>query len=202
MSDDRGSSNVSNVSLYTNFAPFTDDLNRYYANYFNISNDVSQSYYTWMKNTDDIMYDPKNIITWESNVSEVDAHKASATFTMTFNEGMSMSEVVVKGVDSNGLSFRVILPISIHVAVPLEQQVNDEAAATAALLKEATMLAVISQWSGYSEIVSTDAEFLSAMGLEGDNLPHWTKTLGEWVHQEKINLGELVIAIEYMSSII
>ena len=64
------------------------------------------------------------------------------------------------------------------------------------------MLAIISQWSGYSQIMSTDAEFLTSMGLEGDDLPHWTKTLGEWLHQEKINLGELVIAIEYMSTII
>ena len=203
MSDDRGSKNISNVSLYTNFGPFTDDMNRYYANYYNSSKDVSQSYYTWLKNTDDVVYNHTNTITWEEpDVSEVDVKTKAATFTMTFNESMSMSEVVAKAVDSKGQYFRVVLPITIDVSAPLEQQNNDAEQAAAALLKEAAMLVIISQWSGYSETVSTDAEFLDSMGLDGDNLPHWTKTLGEWVHQEKINLGELVIAIEYMSTII
>ena len=203
LTDDRGSKNISNVSLYTNFAPFSDDMNRYYANYFNSSQDVSQSYYTWLKNTDDVVYDHTNTITWdEPGINEVDPQNLTATFTMTFNRGMSMSEVIAKGVDSKGEYFRVVLPISIHVSSPLEQQNKEAEQAAAALLKEATMLVIISQWSGYSDIVSTDAEFLDSMGLVGDDLPHLTKTLGEWLHQEKINLGELIIAIEYMSTII
>ena len=137
---------------------------------------------------------------WQNSENQENAERI--LHLQIISEGMSVSEVVAKGADSKGQSFRVVLPISIHVAAPLEQQNNDNEAATAALLKEATMLAIISQWSGYSQIVSTDAEFLTAMGLEGDDLPHWTKTLGEWLHQEKINLGELVIAIEYMSTII
>ena len=203
MSDDRGSRNISNVSLYTNFGPFSDDMNRYYANYYNASKDVSQSYYTWLKNTDDIAYNHTNTITWaQPDISEVDVKTKAATFTMTFNESMSMSEVVAKAVDSKGQYFRVVLPITIDVSAPLEQQNKEAELAQAALVKEAAMLAIISQWSGYSEVISTDAELLDSMGLDGDKLPHWTKTLGEWVHQEKINLGELVIAIEYMSTII
>jgi len=57
---------------------------------------------------------------------------------------------------------------------------------------------VLSQWSGYSQVTSDDAEMLSVIGLQGDSLPAWTKHLGEWVIQEKLDVSELITAINYV----
>ena len=59
---------------------------------------------------------------------------------------------------------------------------------------------MISQWSGFSENRATDAELLKVMNLPGDDLPDWTLNLGEWVIREKMDLSELIIAIEYVSN--
>ena len=40
---------------------------------------------------------------------------------------------------------------------------------------------------------------LSVLGLQGELLPAWTKNLGEWVIQEKLDVDELITAIEYVN---
>ena len=69
---------------------------------------------------------------------------------------------------------------------------------TTPLLNEPVLLTVLSQWSGYSQVTSDDAEMLSVMGLQGESLPAWTKNLGEWVIQEKLDVSELIMAINYV----
>ena len=69
---------------------------------------------------------------------------------------------------------------------------------TTPLINESVLLTVVSQWSGFSQVKSDDAEMLSVIGLQGESLPAWTKNLGEWVIREKLDVSELIMAIQYV----
>ena len=59
---------------------------------------------------------------------------------------------------------------------------------------DSVLLAMLSQWSNSSG----DMDDLSEMLNISEPLPEWTRTLGEWTAEEKIETGDLVVAIEYV----
>jgi YVTN family beta-propeller protein len=135
-------------------------------------------------------------------------------FTFTMNDSMEESAITAKVYDSSGNRLHVTLPVTLEI-IAKENVVlsdNDEIATldkgdviitpsedTVPLLNESMLLTVLSQWSGYSQTTSNDAEVLSVMGLQGESLPAWTKHLGEWVIQEKLDVSELITAIQYVN---
>jgi len=134
-------------------------------------------------------------------------------FTFTINEPMETSQITAKIYDAAGNRLHVTLPVTLEI-IPKEIVVlsDDKEIATLAegdvivtpsedtlpLLHEPVLLTVLSQWSGYSQVISDDAEMLSVMGLQGESLPAWTKHLGEWVIQEELDVSELITAINYV----
>jgi len=135
------------------------------------------------------------------------------SFKMKFTDSMESSQVWVSAADYYGQTFKVPLPLTLEI-IPKEIVVlsdTEEIATldkgdviitpseyTTPLLNEPVLLTVLSQWSGYSQTISDDAEMLSSLGLEGESLPAWTKNLGEWVIQGKLDVSELIIAIQYV----
>ena len=136
-------------------------------------------------------------------------------FTFTMNQPMDATSIVAKVYDSSGNRLHVTLPVTLEI-IPKETVVlsDDEEIATldkgdviitpsedtVPLLNEPVLLTVLSQWSGYSQTISNDADVLSVLGLEGESLPAWTVNLGEWVIEEKLNVDELITAIEYVNN--
>ena len=134
-------------------------------------------------------------------------------FTFTINDSMETSQITTKIYDASGNRLYETLPVTLEI-IPKETVVlsDDEEIATldkgdvivtpsedtTPLLNESVLFTVLSQWSGYSQVTSDDAEMLSVMGLQGDSLPAWTKNLGEWVIQEKLDVSELITAINYV----
>ncbi|MDA0852894.1 MAG: hypothetical protein O3B79_00005, partial [Crenarchaeota archaeon] len=136
-------------------------------------------------------------------------------FTFTMNQPMDTTSIVAKIYDNSGNRLHVTLPVTLEI-IPQEIVVlsDDKEIATLdkgdvivtpsentiPLLNESILFTVLSQWSGYSQVTSDDAELLSTMGLQGESLPAWTKNLGEWVVQEKLDVSELITAIEYVNN--
>jgi hypothetical protein len=134
-------------------------------------------------------------------------------FTFTMNDSMETTQIIAKVYDASGNHLHETLPVTLEI-IPKETVVlsDDEEMAildkgdvivtpsedTTPLLNEPVLLTVLSQWSGYSQVTSDDAELLSSLGLQGDSLPAWTKHLGEWVIQEKLDVSELIMAINYV----
>jgi len=134
-------------------------------------------------------------------------------FTFTMNDSMETSQIIAKIYDASGNRLHVTLPVTLEI-IQKETVIlsDDEEVAildkgdvivtpsedTVPLLNEPVLLTVLSQWSGYSQVISDDAEMLSSLGLQGDSLPSWTKHLGEWVIQEKLDVSELIMAINYV----
>jgi len=136
-------------------------------------------------------------------------------FTFTMNDSMDSTSIAAKIYDSSGNRLHVTLPVTLEI-IPKENVIlsdSEEIATldngdvivtpsedTVPLLNEAVLLSVLSQWSGYSQVISDDAELLASLGLQGESLPAWTKNLGEWTIQEKLDVSELIMAIEYVNN--
>jgi len=136
-------------------------------------------------------------------------------FTFTLNDSMDSTQFIAKVYDNSYNRLQVTLPVTLEI-IPQETVVLSDAEEIATLdegivdtipsedpiplLNEPILLTVLSQWSGYSQTTSDDAEVLSSLGLQGDSLPAWTKNLGEWVVQEKLDVSELITAIQYVNN--
>ena len=134
-------------------------------------------------------------------------------FTFTMNDSMETSQIIVKIYDNSFNMLYVTLPVTLEI-IQKETVILSDAEEiatldkgdvivtpsedTVPLLNEPVLLTVLSQWSGYSQVTSDDAEVLSVIGLQGESLPAWTKNLGEWVIQEKLDVSELITAINYV----
>ncbi|RZD31935.1 MAG: hypothetical protein CXT79_06820 [Thaumarchaeota archaeon] len=134
-------------------------------------------------------------------------------FTFTMNDSMETSQITAKIYDASGNRLYETLPVTLEI-ISKEIVVLSDAEEiatldkgdvivipsedTTPLLNEPVLFTVLSQWSGYSQVTSDDAEMLSVIGLQGDSLPAWTKNLGEWVIQEKLDVSELITAINYV----
>jgi len=134
-------------------------------------------------------------------------------FTFTMNDSMEQSAITAKIYDASGNRLYETLPVTLEI-ISKETVILSDAEEiatldkgevivtpsedTTPLLNEPVLLTVLSQWSGYSQVTSDDAEMLSVIGLQGDSLPAWTKNLGEWVIQEKLDVSELIMAINYV----
>ncbi|MDC0388312.1 hypothetical protein OAM17_03100, partial [Nitrosopumilus sp.] len=134
-------------------------------------------------------------------------------FTFTMNDSMETSQIIAKIYDASGNRLHVTLPVTLEIiqketVILLDDEeitildkgdvIVTPSEDTVPLLNEPVLLTVLSQWSGYSQVISDDAEMLSSLGLQGDSLPSWTKHLGEWVIQEKLDVSELIMAINYV----
>ena len=134
-------------------------------------------------------------------------------FTFTMNDSMETSQIIVKIFDASGNRLDETLPVTLEI-IPKEIVALSDDEEIAILDKgdvivtpseditplpnESVLLTVLSQWIGYSQVTSNDAKLLSVMGLQGDSLPTWTKNLGEWMIQEKLDVSELITAINYV----
>jgi len=136
-------------------------------------------------------------------------------FTFTVNDSMDSTQIIAKVYDGANNRLYVTLPVTLEVVqneTPILADSKEIATLdkgnvetiptedTVPLLNEPVLLTVLAQWSGYSQIESTDSEVLSVLGLEGESLPAWTKDLGEWVIEEKLDVSELITAIEYVNN--
>jgi hypothetical protein len=136
-------------------------------------------------------------------------------FTFTINDSMEESAIIAKIYDNSGNRLHVTLPVTLEIIQKETSLISDaeEIATldkgdvivtpsedTLPLLNESILFTVLSQWSGYSQEESTDTELLASLGLQGESLPAWTKNLGEWVVQEKLDVSELITAIQYVNN--
>ena len=186
------------AALYTNFAERPDDMNLFYANNFDDRKNYSTSFYEWNVKIDDVAYDHFGTISWEESVvtkSITDENTLVIPFTMTIQDYMESSQIFVKVRDGNGNQMHDSLPVSLEITK--NAPFDFDAIKNKKILSfynDSVLLAMLSQWSNSSG----DMDDLSEMLNISEPLPEWTRTLGEWTAEEKIETGDLVVAIEYV----
>ena len=127
------------------------------------------------------------------------------SFTATFNEMMSKSNVKVKLVDYNSLYDIVTLPFTIQVGNPdatFEDVMGKHPGYKFIPFLDASQtLESIQQWT-YPSSAMTDEQFTQLLGIQETELPSWVKAyLAQWVVEDKIDLAVMIIAIEHLMNL-
>ena len=212
-----GRSDIESVSLYTNFGPRPNGMNLYYANHFNSDGEVSKTFYEWNANRDNVVYDFTKSVEWDNpvvrtaqfdistdNSSTPAEDKLTITFDSTWNELMPKSEIIVKVVDSKMGYSTTTLPFTLQVG-EYDQSYEDVFGSNTnyrfvPLVSDTKVRESIEQWvDPFSGM--TDERFVSSLGLHGDELPGYVKHLAQWVVEDKIDLADLIIAVEYIINV-
>jgi hypothetical protein len=212
-----GQSDIESVSLYTNFGSRPSAMNLYYANHFNSDGEVSKTFYEWNANKDNVVYDFTKSVEWHNPVvrtaqfdtstddsSTPAEDKLTITFYSTWNEIIPKSEIIVKAVDSDMGYSTTTLPFTLQVG-EYNQSYEDLFGSNTnyrfvPLTIESKVRESIQQWvDPFSGM--TDERFVSSLGLHGDELPGYVKHLAQWVVEDKIDLADLIIAVEYIINV-
>ena len=212
-----GQSDIESVSLYTNFGSRPDTMNLYHANHFNDDREVSKTFYEWNANRDNVVYDFTKSVTWHNPVVRTASfdttsddsntpagNKLIITFYSTWNEVIPKSEILVKVADAMMGYSIITLPFTLQVGDydPSFEDLfgHNTDYKFVPLVIDSNVRESIHQWvdplSGM-----TDERFVSSLGLNGNELPEYVKHLAQWVVEDKIDLADLIIAVEYIINV-
>jgi hypothetical protein len=199
--DNKGAASIPFAGIYTNFVDNPEISNLYYKNNFDGLLQMSTSYYEWNVRGDDIAYDNDGAITWDvaSSVVDSDTQRATLTYTMTINDHFESSQIWIDAADGSGNYIKTQLPITIGTAgeASLSFASNGNQKVTS-FFNESVLLAIVSQWSTLSDNTANTAELSSVLGIENKALPEWTTSLATWAADDKIDIADMVIAVEYV----
>mgnify|MGYP006098197399 CR=1 FL=1 len=196
--DNMGAGSMPFAGLYTNFGDTPDNL--FYANNFDGLQDHSTSYYEWNSRADDTAFGNTDAITWDEATSAVNLDGTmTITYAMTINDSIESSQVWVDLGDKTGNYAKLALPITLEVAgPPAITFASDDSQQVVSYFNESILLAIVSQWTATSSDDATNVEQLSSvLGIE-DQLPTWTTSLASWVSDDKIDVADMIVAVEYV----
>jgi ribose 5-phosphate isomerase RpiB len=198
VADNLGADNIPFAGLYTNFGETPDNL--YYANNFDSAKQMSTSYYEWNVRSDNVVFDNDGAITWTDATAKVNPDRTQTfTYTMTINDAIQSSQVWVDIGDKSGNYAKVALPITLEVSgAPGLTFASDDTQKVVSFFNESILLAIVSQWAATSSDDASNVEQLSSvLGIESQ-LPTWTTELASWVADDKIDVADMIVAVEYV----
>jgi len=198
VADNMGADTIPFAGLYTNFGDTPDNL--YYANNFDSAKQMSTSYYEWNVRNDDVAFDNDGAITWTDATAKVNPDRTQTfTYTMTINDSLDSSQVWVDLGDKAGNYAKVALPITLEVSgAPGLTFASDDTQKVVSYFNESILLAIVSQWTATSSDDASNVEQLSSvLGIESQ-LPTWTTDLASWVADDKIDVADMIVAVEYV----
>jgi len=198
VADNLGADTIPFAGIYTNFGETPDNL--YYSNNFDSAKQMSTSYYEWNVRNDDVAFDNNGAITWTDATAKVNADRTQTfTYTMTINDAIESSQVWVDIGDKAGNYAKLALPITLEVSgAPGLTFASDDTQKVVSFFNESILLAIVSQWTATSSDDASNVEQLSSvLGIE-TQLPTWTTELASWVADDKIDVADMIVAVEYV----
>jgi len=198
VADNVGADTMTFAGLYTNFGGAPDNL--YYSNNFDSFKQYSTNYYEWNARSDDTAFGNTDAITWDEATATVNPDRTQTiTYTMTINDSIESSQVWVDLGDLSNNYGKSALPITLEVAgPPAITFASDDSQKVVSYFNESILMAIVSQWTATSSDDATNVEQLSSvLGIE-DQLPTWTTSLASWVSDDKIDVADMIVAVEYV----
>jgi hypothetical protein len=197
VADNVGAADIPFAGLYTNFGDTPDNL--YYSNNFDSSKQKSTSYYEWNARGDDIAFDNDGAITWDEATTTVNADRTvTYTYTMTINDEIESTQVWVDIGDNSANYLKSALPLTLEVSgAPAITFASDDTQKVVSFFNESILLAIVSQWTS-SDNASNVEQLSSVLGLNDTPLPSWTTSLATWVADDKIDVADMIVAVEYV----
>jgi hypothetical protein len=198
VNDNMGADSIPFAGLYTNFGETPDNL--YYANNFDSFKQMSTSYYEWNSRSDDVAFGNTDAITWDEVTTQINPDRTQTlTYTMTINDEIELSQVWIDLGDNSGNYAKSALPITLEVSgAPAITFASDDTQKVVSFFNESILLAIVSQWTATSSDDASNVEQLSSvLGIESQ-LPTWTTDLASWVADDKIDVADMIVAVEYV----
>jgi hypothetical protein len=197
--DNKGASNIPFVGLYTNFGA-SDFDNLFYTNNFDSGLDMSANYYEWNVRSDNVNYDGSGSLTINDPTLTVDnlTDSTTVTYSMTIKDSMESSQIWIDASDISGNYLKAALPITLEVSGPASLTFANDNQKLVSYFNESVLFAMVSQWTTMSSDDASNVEQLSSMlGIE-NQLPTWTTELASWVADDKIDVADMIVAVEYV----
>ena len=197
-SDNKGAASMPFAGMYTNFNSGADFDSHFFKNNFDSATSMSTSYYEWNARTDDVSYDVSSSISWSDATASVDSmtNDITMSYTMTISDAMPSSEIWVDVTDASGNYLKQALPITLEVSGdPSLTFASSDNQKVTSFFNDNVLLAILSAFDNTSDNTS---ELSSALGIEEGALPSWTTQLASWAVEDKIDVADMVIAVEYV----
>tara|TARA_B110000014_G_scaffold200482_1_gene149989 strand:+ start:638 stop:2836 length:2199 start_codon:yes stop_codon:yes gene_type:complete len=218
ITDNKDINAIRGAGVYTNYQDRPDDMNLYYANNYDSSSyasnvdDVSTSFYQWNSRIADVAFDQLGSIIWnpvsaiftdEPTTAENRAYVNDAgvvevvtiPFTMTFNGPIESSEVWVEGIDAAGNHFEIQLPVTLTVVGDAPLNFDGGEQKLLAFFTKSYLSSMLLDWNTSSGDVE---ELSTVLGIPDEKLPTWTTNLATWVTDDKIDVADMIVAVEHI----
>jgi hypothetical protein len=204
--------------IYTNFQDKPSSMNLYYSNNFDSSSygsyldDISTSFYEYNSRVADVAFDQLGSIIWspvEVSISEVPSTAENVNYknkhgvvevltlayTLTLNGPVNPSEIWVEARDSAGNELNIKLPVTLTVEGDAPLNFDGGEQKLLAFFDKSFLSAMVSNWNNSDGTVE---EFSTFLGIPDEKLPSWTTSLATWVADEKIDVADMIVAVEHV----
>ena len=218
VTDNKDINAVRGAGIYTNYQDKPDDMNLYYSNNFDSTsygsntNEISTSFYEWNSRIADVAFDQLGSILWNP-VSVIFSEEPSTAdnsayvndngvvevltipFSMTFTGPIESSEVWVEGIDAAGNHFELQLPVSLTVIGDAPLNFDGGEQKLLAFFDKSYLTSMVSNWNNAD---GDSTELSAVLGIPDETLPSWTTNLATWVADEKIDIADMIVAVEHI----
>ena len=213
LTDNRTLERIAVSSTFTNFLDRPKDMKSFYANNFDEYGKLSTTFYKWHQNSEDLIYDYDNTVEWFEPEIVIDEYrpilmdekpgnldKLVGTFTISFKmkflQPMQTTGVWVQAMDRSANSFKVALPLTLKVTgnepLVFESKINQK---ILGFYDESMLDDLVSGWTGSQQDVS---DLAIVLGIPDEQLPPWVTNLAEWVSEDRISIGDMIVSIEHL----
>jgi|TARA_B110000467_G_C18319942_1_gene484398 hypothetical protein len=196
ISDNRTIETIPFVGLYTNFVETPSDMSLFYTNHYDDSQNISASFYEWNIRSDDVAFDYDDTVSWTVMDDPIIGEYFIAQYTMKFTDSMETSQIIVKSSDNAGNYSYETLPVTLEVIGDAPIDFDSKGKQKLLGFFDESVLAIMVSELNTSDTITTPVS--SLLGLSDDSLPAWTSNLATWTVQDKINSGDLIVAVEYL----
>jgi hypothetical protein len=196
VADNKSVETIKSIALHTNFEQKPSDMSAFYANNFDNLKEVSTSFYQWNIRSDDVAYDYDGTVSWSNDPNvTLNGEYLMVPFTFTINEHMETSQITAKIYDAAGNRLHVTLPVTLEIAGNDSLNFDNMGKQKVlGFLNESVLDVMILELNGSEDTAPLSA----ALGISDESLPLWTLDLAMWVTEDKIDSGDLIVAVEYL----
>ncbi len=184
--ENKGPQNVQHVGLYTEFPKY--EMDPAYAN----------TAITWDKNTGISLHDPNHNIQNYDVITNINDDKFEATFNITFDKPMGVEDIVIRTWDERRNSVDTTILSALNITDHEPDSLLKTKSSKEKNIQKKELFTMIKQWGGFDVYAISDSELLHAIGIDGENMPHWFKKIAKWVVLGQLDEQDLVAALKFM----
>ena len=167
LTDDYGADDIVSVKFLTDYGDKPDDMNQFYANNFNINNDISRAFYEWNAYSDDMSFVYSENATFDDVSASTANNVLTISYTMTWNSVMGPSEIALKSADRQYNFLNESLPITLEITENIESTTISKTVPVDPVVPSEPEIPseIIPESVSSEESISTQVDFSNSMKL-------------------------------------